>query len=68
MSDTAPTPPPTRASTLRLADAKTIGDALQTQQFQRAVADAAPSHMTAQRLMATFRQAARNNPAFNSAT
>lgn len=56
---------PTRASAMRLSDAKTIGEALQTAQFQRAVADAAPQHMTAQRLMATFRQAARNNPAFN---
>lgn len=56
---------PTRASTMRLADAKTIGEALQTAQFQRAVADAAPQHMTAQRLMATFRQAARNKPEFN---
>jgi len=55
---------PTRISTMRLSDAKTIGDALQTTQFQRAVADAAPAHMTSQRLMATFRQAARNNPAF----
>jgi len=50
---------------MRLADARTIGEALMTQQFQRAVADAAPQHMTAQRLMATFRQAARNNPAFD---
>jgi len=50
---------------MRLADCKTIADALQTAQFQRAVADAAPAHMTSQRLMATFRQAARNNPAFN---
>jgi len=65
MSDSDPKPtPPTRATTMRLSDAKTIGDALQTAQFQRAVADAAPQHMTSQRLMATFRQAARNNPAF----
>jgi recombination protein RecT len=66
MSDSEPKPtPPTRATTMRLSDAKTIGDALMTTQFQRAVADAAPQHMTAQRLMATFRQAARNNPAFH---
>lgn len=67
MTDASPTPPqpPSRATSMRLADCKTIADALQTAQFQRAVADAAPSHMTSQRLMATFRQAARNNPAFN---
>lgn len=67
MTDASPTPPqpPSRATSMRLADCKTIADALQTAQFQRAVADAAPAHMTSQRLMATFRQAARNNPAFN---
>jgi recombination protein RecT len=68
MSDAAtatPPPAPTRVTTMKLRDAKTIGEALQTQQFQRAVADAAPQHMTATRLMATFRQAARNNPAFD---
>jgi len=67
VTDASPTPPqpPSRATSMRLADCKTIADALQTAQFQRAVADAAPSHMTSQRLMATFRQAARNNPAFN---
>lgn len=48
-----------------LSACTTIGEALQTQQFQRAVAEAAPSHLTPTRLMATFRQAARNNPAFN---
>ncbi len=66
MSDSSNVPAaPTRATTMKLRDAKTIGDALQTSQFQRAVADALPAHMTAQRMMATFRQAARNNPAFN---
>lgn len=65
MSDTPKPPAPTRASTLALKDARTIGEALMTAQFQRAVADAAPQHMTASRLMSTFRQAARNNPAFD---
>lgn len=57
--------PPSRALSKPLSQCTTIGEALATAQFQRSVADAAPAQMTAQRLMATFRQAARNKPEFD---
>lgn len=61
MTDTPP--PPTRATSLALKDAKTIGQALQSAELLERIRAGTPRHMSPDRMLRTFVQAVSQTPA-----
>ncbi|HTI81710.1 MAG TPA: recombinase RecT [Acetobacteraceae bacterium] len=62
MNETSNVPAPTRATTIRLADCKTLAQAFQCGEFIERMKAATPKHMNADRLLRTFVQATGKQP------
>ena len=64
MSDTdnSRPPPPTPATVRPLAQCKTLAEVFQTQEFERRIAQALPSHMKVGTILRSFVQATSRNP------